>query len=59
MAVYSISDLSRREILKMSAVVAGSAMAFLTKFASAAKLAFTPPQILGPFYPLSWLKTPI
>ena len=53
MAVYSISDLSRREILKMSAVVAGSAMAFSTKFASAATLAFTPPQILGPFYPLN------
>ena len=55
MAVYSISDLSRREILKMSAVVAGSAMAFSTKFASAATLAFTPPQILGPFYPLKEL----
>jgi protocatechuate 3,4-dioxygenase, beta subunit len=55
MAVYSISDLSRREILKMSAVVAGSAVAFSTKFASAAALAFTPPQILGPFYPLKEL----
>jgi protocatechuate 3,4-dioxygenase beta subunit len=55
MAVYSISDLSRREILKMSAIVAGSATAFSTKFASAAALAFTPPQILGPFYPLKEL----
>jgi protocatechuate 3,4-dioxygenase, beta subunit len=55
MAVYSISDLSRREILKMSAVVAGSAVAFSTKLASAAALAFTPPQILGPFYPLKEL----
>ena len=55
MAVYSISDLSRREILKMSAIVAGSATAFSTKFASAATLAFTPPQILGPFYPLKEL----
>ena len=53
MAVYSISDLSRREILKMSAVVAGSAVTFST--ASAATLAFTPPQILGPFYPLKEL----
>ena len=45
MAVYSISDLSRREILKMSAVVAGSAVAFSTKFASAAAaLARTPPS---------------
>ena len=53
MAVYSISDLSRREILKMSAVVAGAAVAFSTKLASAAAaLARTPPQILGPFYPL-------
>src|SRR5215469_14152963 len=55
MAVYSVSDLSRREILKMSAVVAGSAMAFSTKFASAATLPFTPPQILGPFFPLKKL----
>jgi protocatechuate 3,4-dioxygenase, beta subunit len=56
MAVYSIGDLSRREILKMSAVVAGSAVAFSTKFASAAEaLARTPPQILGPFYPLNEL----
>jgi protocatechuate 3,4-dioxygenase, beta subunit len=55
MAVYSISDLSRREILKMSAVVAGSAMAFSTKCASAATLAFTAHQILGPFYPLKEL----
>jgi len=53
MAVYSISDLSRREILKMSAVVAGAAVAFSTKLAyAAAALARTPPQILGPFYPL-------
>jgi protocatechuate 3,4-dioxygenase beta subunit len=55
MAVYSISELSRREILKMSAVAAASAMAFSTKFASAATLALTPLQILGPFYPLNEL----
>ena len=53
MGVYSISDLSRREILKMSAVIAGSSVAFSTKLASAAAaLARTPGQILGPFYPL-------
>jgi protocatechuate 3,4-dioxygenase, beta subunit len=40
----------------MSAVVAGSAVAFSTEFASAAAaLAPTPGQILGPFYPLKEL----
>jgi protocatechuate 3,4-dioxygenase beta subunit len=52
MAVYSIGDLSRREVLKMSAVIAGSAVAFSTRFAAAAALPRTPQQILGPFYPL-------
>jgi protocatechuate 3,4-dioxygenase beta subunit len=52
MATYSISDLSRREILKMSAMV-GVAGAISTKYAIAqAALQRTPHQILGPFYPI-------
>jgi protocatechuate 3,4-dioxygenase beta subunit len=52
MATYSIDDLSRREILKMSVII-GVASVFSTKFAFAqAALQRTPDQILGPFYPL-------
>ena len=53
MAVYSIDQLSRREILRMSAVLAGSTLALMPRsVAGAAKLPRTPDQILGPFYPL-------
>src|SRR5262249_33118718 len=53
MAVYSIDDLSRREIFKMSAVLASSALiSSTTSDAGAATLPRTPAQILGPFYPL-------
>ena len=52
MAVYSIDQLSRREILTMSAVLAGSALAWVSRSAVAATLPRTPDQILGPFYPL-------
>src|SRR6267142_2145156 len=56
MAMYSIRDLGRREILMMSAVLAGSGVVFLPKLAAAeAALQRTPDQILGPFYPLSEL----
>jgi protocatechuate 3,4-dioxygenase beta subunit len=56
MAVYSISDLGRREILKMSAVLAGSSTVFSTRRAAAeAALRRTPGQILGPFYPVGEL----
>ena len=56
MAIYSIDDLGRREILKMSAVLAGSSVAFSTKLATAeAALQRTPGQILGPFYPVGEL----
>jgi protocatechuate 3,4-dioxygenase, beta subunit len=56
MAIYSIGDLGRREILKMSAVLAGSGVVFSAKFAAAeAALQRTPGQILGPFYPLGEL----
>jgi len=52
MATYSIGDLSRREILKMSAIT-GVASAVSTKFAIAqTALRRTPEQIRGPFYPL-------
>src|ERR1700730_14418380 len=54
MAIYSIRDLGRREILVISAVLAGSGMGFSPKPATAeAALQRTPDQILGPFYPLS------
>ena len=57
MATYSIGDLGRREILKMSAVLAGSGALFSTKLAAAeAALLRTPGQILGPFYPLRELS---
>jgi protocatechuate 3,4-dioxygenase, beta subunit len=52
MATYSIGDLSRREILRMSAVL-GVTSIVSTKFALArAALQRTPRQILGPFYPV-------
>jgi protocatechuate 3,4-dioxygenase beta subunit len=55
MATYSIDDLSRREILKMS-LMAGAASVVSTRFAFAqATLQRTPDQILGPFYPLKSL----
>ena len=55
--MYSIRDLGRREILMMSAVLAGSGVVFSPKLAAAeAALQRTPDQILGPFYPLSELS---
>jgi protocatechuate 3,4-dioxygenase beta subunit len=52
MATYSINDLSRREILKMSALVGGASM-ISTKFGIAQTAGpRTPEQILGPFYPM-------
>jgi protocatechuate 3,4-dioxygenase beta subunit len=57
MAIYSMGDLDRREILKMSAVLAGSGVVFSTKLAAAeTELQRTPGQILGPFYPLGELS---
>jgi protocatechuate 3,4-dioxygenase beta subunit len=56
MGSYSIGDLSRREILKMSIVLAGSSVAFSTNLTAAeVALRRTPAQILGPFYPLNKL----
>jgi protocatechuate 3,4-dioxygenase beta subunit len=52
MATYSIGDLGRREILKMSAML-GVTSVVSTKFAFAqAAVQRTPGQILGPFYPM-------
>jgi protocatechuate 3,4-dioxygenase beta subunit len=56
MATYSIRDLGRREILKMSAMLGVMSMVS-TKFAFAqATLRRTPNQILGPFYPMKPLE---
>ena len=56
MAIYSIGDLGRREILMVSAVLAGSAVVLSPRPAGAqGVLQRTPDQILGPFYPLSEL----
>jgi protocatechuate 3,4-dioxygenase beta subunit len=56
MATYSIENLGRRDILIMSAVLAGSG-AVLSPGSAAAEAALqrTPDQILGPFYPLKEL----
>jgi protocatechuate 3,4-dioxygenase beta subunit len=52
MATYSIDDLDRRDILKMS-MMTGIASVVSTKFALAqVAVQRTPDQILGPFYPL-------
>jgi protocatechuate 3,4-dioxygenase beta subunit len=56
MAMYSIGDLDRRELLMMSAALAVSGVAVPSKLALAeTALQRTPDQILGPFYPLSEL----
>ena len=57
MAMYSIADLDRRDLLKMSAVIAGLGAATASRDARAnpAQLQRTPAQILGPFYPLKEL----
>jgi protocatechuate 3,4-dioxygenase beta subunit len=56
MAIYSIADLGRRELLRMSAVIAGLGLVGAANLARAqAALQRTPGQILGPFYPLKEL----
>jgi protocatechuate 3,4-dioxygenase beta subunit len=50
MATYSIHDLSRREILRMSAILGAASLAS-TAVAQTAEHR-TPEQILGPYYPL-------
>jgi protocatechuate 3,4-dioxygenase beta subunit len=52
MATCSIADLSRREILRISATLAAASVAS-TRFANAQTAGHrTPEQILGPYYPL-------
>ena len=53
MATYSVGQLTRREIMRMSAALAGTGV-FLPGSAAFAQqiLRRTPNQILGPFYPL-------
>jgi protocatechuate 3,4-dioxygenase, beta subunit len=57
MVNYSIGDLDRRELLKMSALIAGVDTLASAQSAGAAEqeLLRTPGQILGPFYPLKEL----
>src|SRR3954449_2656326 len=58
MATYLIGSLGRREILIMTAAIAGSgAVLPLTHAAAEGALQRTPDQILGPFYPLKELST--
>jgi protocatechuate 3,4-dioxygenase, beta subunit len=53
MPKYSIADLSRREILKMTSVIATAGTASVsTPVLAQPKLPRTPGQILGPFYPV-------
>jgi len=55
MATYSIGDLDRREILRMSAIL-GFASAASTPLAIAqTAMRPTPEQVLGPYYPLRTL----
>lgn len=56
MGTYSIGDLGRRELLKMSAVLAAAGVVGSNNVADAeTQLQRTPGQILGPFYPVKEL----
>src|SRR5215472_3704569 len=56
MGTYSIGELGRRELMKMSAVVAAAGMVGSSYVADAeTQLQRTPGQVLGPFYPLGEL----
>jgi protocatechuate 3,4-dioxygenase beta subunit len=53
MPTYSIGDVSRREILKMTSVIAAAGTNTLsTAILAQSRLPRTPGQILGPFYPV-------
>jgi protocatechuate 3,4-dioxygenase beta subunit len=56
MGTYSINDLSRREIVKMSAALMCAGVLSSSKLIAAEALRRTPGQILGPFYPLGELR---
>ena len=55
MATYLIGDLSRREILRMSAILSVASVASTRIAIAQAAGQRTPEQILGPFYPLKSL----
>src|SRR3954462_3058505 len=55
MATCSIADLSRREILRMSAVLGVAGTALIKGAIAQTAGQRTPEQILGPFYPLKTL----
>ncbi len=55
MATYSISDLSRREILRMSATLGVASVASGRSAIAQTAGRRTPEQILGPFYPMKTL----
>ena len=55
MATYAISDLSRREILRMSATLSAASVASARFAIAQTTEQRTPEQILGPFYPLKTL----
>jgi protocatechuate 3,4-dioxygenase beta subunit len=52
MATYSITDLSRREILRMTAILGAASLASTRPAIAQTAGQRTPEQILGPFYPL-------
>ena len=56
MGTYFINDFSRREIVRMSAALTCATLLTSSKLAAAEALRLTPPQILGPFYPLKELS---
>src|SRR3954469_13164945 len=55
MATYSITDLSRREILRMTAILGAASLASTRVAIAQTAGQRTPEQILGPFYPLKTL----
>ena len=55
MATYSIGDLDRREILKMSAIIGLASVASTRLAIAQMAVQRTPEQILGPFYPMKTL----
>ena len=55
MATYSIGDLDRREILKMSAILGLASVASTRLAIAQMAVQRTPEQILGPYYPMKTL----
>jgi protocatechuate 3,4-dioxygenase beta subunit len=52
MATYSMGDLGRREIVRMSAILCASSLVSTKYLFAQAAMLPTPGQILGPFYPV-------